>query len=99
MLFGVIGCLVGAALHVKFGKYQLTMGVIYYSLMEWLQAAQYMYINDCSSKENKLLTILGVAHILFQVENKLFYLWYKFIIIYVLIAVYDSQNERSFCEN
>ena len=67
VIFGIVGCLVGAALHFKFGKYQLTMGVIYYSLMEWLQAAQYIYINDCASIQNKILTILGVAHILFQV--------------------------------
>ena len=34
--------------------------------MEWLQAAQYYVINDCASNTNKILTLIGVAHILFQ---------------------------------
>lgn len=45
---------------------ELWMPLGYFSLMELLQAATYIFIDDCLSPWNQLLTHLGYIHIAFQ---------------------------------
>jgi hypothetical protein len=45
---------------------ELWMPLGYFSLMELLQAATYVFIDDCRSPWNQLLTHLGYIHIAFQ---------------------------------
>lgn len=45
---------------------ELWLPLTYFALMEVLQAFTYIYINQCNLPENKLLTLLGYIHIMFQ---------------------------------
>ena len=45
---------------------QLWMPLAYFSSMELLQAITYIYINICTSPANKILTLLGYVHVMFQ---------------------------------
>lgn len=40
---------------------QLTAGVFYFFLMEFLQYFQYLVIDDCSNPTNQILTVLGLV--------------------------------------
>ena len=44
----------------------LYVPLIYFSLMEALQAYTYLYINQCDAPENQIATLLGYLHITFQ---------------------------------
>lgn len=44
----------------------LYIPLIYFSLMEALQAYTYMYIDQCNAPENQIATLLGYLHIAFQ---------------------------------
>lgn len=44
----------------------LYIPLIYFSLMEALQAYTYMYIDQCNTPENQIATLLGYLHIAFQ---------------------------------
>lgn len=45
---------------------ELWLPLAYFSLMELLQAATYIYIDQCDHPMNKFLTLLGYVHIAFQ---------------------------------
>lgn len=44
----------------------MTLGILYFVLMETLQYFQYMWINQCDNPINQFLTVVGFAHICFQ---------------------------------
>jgi hypothetical protein len=57
----------GTALLVKRKEHPfLYLTVFYFALMELLQAFTYLYIGQCASHENQILTLLGAYHISFQ---------------------------------
>ena len=45
------------------GAGRFCAGVVYFVLMETLQGVSYWYIDQCESKTNQLLTVLGFLHI------------------------------------
>jgi hypothetical protein len=45
------------------GANRFCAGVVYFVLMETLQGVSYWYIDQCESKTNQLLTVLGFLHI------------------------------------
>lgn len=45
---------------------ELWVPLTYFALMELLQAATYIYIDECSRPENQILTLFGYVHIAFQ---------------------------------
>lgn len=45
---------------------ELWIPLTYFACMEMLQAATYVYIDQCQLAQNKLLTLLGYLHIAFQ---------------------------------
>ncbi len=45
---------------------ELWIPLTYFALMELLQAATYIYIDQCSSAQNQILTLFGYIHIAFQ---------------------------------
>lgn len=45
------------------GATRFAAGVAYFVLMETLQGVSYWYIDQCESKTNELLTVLGFLHI------------------------------------
>lgn len=45
---------------------ELWIPLVYFSLMELLQAVTYVYINLCDKPENQILTLFGYLHIAFQ---------------------------------
>ncbi len=45
---------------------ELWIPLVYFALMELLQAATYAYIDQCSSAMNQVLTLFGYLHIAFQ---------------------------------
>jgi hypothetical protein len=45
------------------GASRFCAGVVYFVLMETLQGVSYWYIDQCESKTNQLLTVLGFLHI------------------------------------
>lgn len=45
---------------------ELWLPLAYFAGMELLQAATYAFINQCSTPENQILTLLGYLHIAFQ---------------------------------
>lgn len=62
----VAGFGVTAYLIKKGEKKELWLFLLYFSLMETLQAVTYGYIDQCGSTLNKFLTFLGYTHIAFQ---------------------------------
>ena len=59
---------VGATVYIikKGDSKELWLPLGYFSLMELLQAATYVFIDDCRSPWNQVLTHLGYIHIAFQ---------------------------------
>lgn len=45
---------------------ELWLPLTYFACMELLQAATYVYINQCDTPQNQILTFLGYLHITFQ---------------------------------
>jgi hypothetical protein len=45
---------------------QLWIPLIYFACMEMLQAATYIYIDQCDTPQNQILTLTGYLHIAFQ---------------------------------
>ncbi|PKM36429.1 DUF5765 domain-containing protein [Methylotuvimicrobium sp. KM2] len=45
---------------------ELWIPLVYFALMELLQAATYVYINLCDNPNNQILTLFGYVHIAFQ---------------------------------
>ncbi|MGR9099562.1 MAG: DUF5765 domain-containing protein [Gammaproteobacteria bacterium] len=45
---------------------ELWMPLTYFALMELLQAATYVYIDECNNPKNQILTLFGYIHIAFQ---------------------------------
>ena len=45
---------------------ELWIPLVYFACMEMLQAVTYVYINQCDTPQNQILTILGYFHIAFQ---------------------------------
>ena len=62
----VIGFGMTASLIRSGEKKELWLFLLYFSLMELLQATNYIYVNQCSLFSNKILTFLGFAHAAFQ---------------------------------
>jgi len=66
MAFAMIGLAMSFWVYFRMKNLQLAIGVFYFFLMEFLQFFQYLYIDDCDNQTNKILTIVGFAHICFQ---------------------------------
>jgi hypothetical protein len=70
--FAALGFILSITLFFTTRNTKLAIGIFYFFLMEFLQAIQYLYIaNDlnspiCDTDVNKILTLLGYAHICFQ---------------------------------
>ena len=47
-------------------SFLLWLPILYFSIMEALQAVQYLYIGKCFLPENQILTVVGAFHIAFQ---------------------------------
>lgn len=45
---------------------ELWVPLVYFALMELLQAATYIYIDECDNASNQVLTLFGYIHIAFQ---------------------------------
>jgi len=45
---------------------ELWIPLVYFACMELLQAVTYVYINQCDTPQNQVLTLLGYLHIAFQ---------------------------------
>ncbi|MEE9354579.1 MAG: DUF5765 domain-containing protein [Methylococcaceae bacterium] len=58
----------GTAVYVakKGESKELWVPLTYFALMELLQAATYVYIDQCSTAQNQILTLFGYIHIAFQ---------------------------------
>jgi hypothetical protein len=65
-LFSILGLLVAYWVYSQTRNVDMTMGVVYFVLMEALQYVQYQFINDCKDPTNQFLTVVGFAHICFQ---------------------------------
>jgi len=65
-VFALIGFGVVAYLILKKESRLLWIPLGYFAIMETLQALTYIYIGDCSSPMNQLLTFLSYIHISFQ---------------------------------
>jgi hypothetical protein len=59
---------IGASVYValKGEDKQLYLTLMYFSLMELLQAYTYLYIDDCNKPANQVATLFGYLHIVFQ---------------------------------
>merc|ERR1712137_116785 len=47
-------------------SFRLTAGMFFFFTMEFLQGVQYWWIDECDSVVNKVLTMLGLLHIVWQ---------------------------------
>ena len=61
--FALLGLFLAYYVYSRTSNYELASGVFYFFLMEFLQFWQYFWIDDCNSKVNQVLTVLGYAHI------------------------------------
>ena len=62
--FSLLGLVSGIYFYNK--NIYASIGILYLSVMEFIQYLQYKVINQCENKYNKLLTYLGYVHICFQ---------------------------------
>jgi len=65
-VFAILGFIVAGYLVFKKESKYLWIPLVYFSLMETLQAVTYIYIGDCSAPMNQLLTFLSYIHIALQ---------------------------------
>jgi len=66
IIFTIIGFAGAIYLYKKKEDFFLWLPLIYFSLMELLQAATYLVIGRCDLPSNQILTYLGYLHISFQ---------------------------------
>ncbi|BCG65992.1 MAG: hypothetical protein methR_P3864 [Methyloprofundus sp.] len=65
-VLAAVGLGTAAYVALKGESKELWIPLTYFALMELLQAATYVYIDDCSSPQNQILTLFGYLHIAFQ---------------------------------
>lgn len=65
-IFAIVGFIAAAYLARKKESRFLWIPLVYFGLMELLQAVSYFYLGACLSSENKTLTLLSYLHIAFQ---------------------------------
>jgi hypothetical protein len=65
-ILAIIGLAVSLYLAFKKRSPWLWIPIVYFALMEVIQAATYLFLNNCNSPANQLLTFLGYIHIVFQ---------------------------------
>jgi len=63
--FAVIGMILSYLMYTN-KYYYVSVGILFFSLMELLQGLQYFYIDKCDNYMNKLLTYIGYLHICLQ---------------------------------
>ena len=63
--FGIFG-LIASIYFYKRKHIFASIGIAYFSLMEFIQYFQYFFINKCDNSYNYWLTLLGYLHICFQ---------------------------------
>ena len=61
--FAALGLFLAYYVYSRTSNTELASGVFYFFLMEFLQFFQYFWIDDCNSRVNQVLTLLGYAHI------------------------------------
>merc|ERR1712137_628424 len=61
-----IGLIFSIILFRESKSLRISAGMFFFFTMEFLQGVQYWYIDDCDNIVNKVLTILGFIHIVFQ---------------------------------
>ncbi|TAN52519.1 MAG: hypothetical protein EPN21_03685 [Methylococcaceae bacterium] len=65
-VLATIGFSTAAYVAYKGESKQLWIPLTYFACMELLQAATYVYIDQCDSPQNQILTLFGYVHIAFQ---------------------------------
>lgn len=65
-VLAVAGLGTAAYIALKGESKELWIPLTYFALMELLQAATYVYIDECSSPMNQVLTLFGYLHVAFQ---------------------------------
>lgn len=65
-VWAVVGLSTSAYALYKNEPKSLAIPLVYFSLMEALQAYTYLYINQCETPQNQIATLLGYLHIAFQ---------------------------------
>jgi hypothetical protein len=66
LTFSMLGLGMSIWVYRRTSNLQLAIGVFYFFLMEFLQYFQYLTIDQCDNKTNKILTVLGYVHICYQ---------------------------------
>eukprot|EP01095_Lingulamoeba_sp_RSL-Kostka_P005836 TRINITY_DN1776_c0_g1_i1.p1 TRINITY_DN1776_c0_g1~~TRINITY_DN1776_c0_g1_i1.p1 ORF type:complete len:259 (+),score=59.39 TRINITY_DN1776_c0_g1_i1:100-876(+) len=61
-----IGLLCSIAIYFRTKNLRLSGGMFFFFTMEFLQGFQYIWIDDCDNTINKVLTLLGLIHIILQ---------------------------------
>jgi len=65
-IIAILGLVISLYLAFKKRSPLLWIPIGYFSLMEIIQAVSYLYLNNCNSPANQLLTFLSYIHIVFQ---------------------------------
>lgn len=66
LTLGVAGVATAAYCHRRGESKELTLPLLYFSLMEFIQAASYPHIGQCFAPSNQFLTFISYLHIAFQ---------------------------------
>lgn len=66
LFFSVVGLLSAAFVYKRTSNTQLLSGILFFCAMEILQVFQYLWIDQCELQVNKVLTLVGFAHICLQ---------------------------------
>lgn len=64
--FAMVGLAMSVWVWYRMKNLHLAAGVFFFFLMEFLQFFQYLTIDDCENETNRILTVLGFAHICLQ---------------------------------
>lgn len=76
LAFGATGVVVAGTAHQRGVGRGFTIPLAYFSLMEFLQFASYLYLNECSLTVNSVVTLLSYIHIAFQpLFMNMFFMW------------------------
>ena len=65
-VLATVGLATAAYVAIKGESKELWIPLTFFALMELLQAFTYVYIDDCASPTNQILTLFGYLHIAFQ---------------------------------
>jgi hypothetical protein len=64
--FAALGLFLSIFVYKRTGNTALAGGIFFFFTMEFLQFVQYFFIDDCDSRVNQVLTLVGFLHICLQ---------------------------------